>query len=125
MAEALNRVRVLVVDDHTDSRDMLEQALQFLGAQVIAVSTAEAAAARLADADIVVTDYALPGHDGVWLLEQIRASRLGIPAILLSGFAASQVPAAAAAPFTLRILKPIDPLELGRHIASVLERAPS
>lgn len=124
MAEALNRVRVLVVEDHTDSRDMLEQALQFLGAQVIAVSTAEAAAARLADADIVVTDYALPGHNGVWLLEQIGASRPGIPAILLSGFAASQVPAVAAAPFTLRILKPIDPLELGRRIATVLERTP-
>jgi hypothetical protein len=47
-----------------------------------------------------------------------------IPTILLSGFAAIQVPAVAEAPFTLKILKPIDPLELGRQVALVMGRSP-
>jgi CheY-like chemotaxis protein len=123
MASLLDGVRVIVVEDHADSGDILEQSLSFLGATVIAVTTAEAAAARLEEADVVVTDYALPGHDGVWLLERINASALGIPAILLSGFAASHVQAVADAPFALKLLKPIDPLELGRQIGIVLGRS--
>ena len=59
LADPLAGIRVLVVEDHSDSRNMLEEALEFLGATVIAVMTAEAAAARLADADVVVTDFAL------------------------------------------------------------------
>src|SRR5256885_8371016 len=97
-------IRVLVVEDHTDSRDMLAEALAFLEASVITVITAEAGAARLADADIVVTDYALPGHDGIWLLDEINGSSRPIPAILVSGFAASQVQAGAAPVFPPNIL---------------------
>src|SRR5258707_10754648 len=120
MAESLTGIRVLVVEDHSDSRDMLEQALGFLGATVITVMTAEAAATRLADADVVVTDYALPGHDGIWLLGQITGSPRPVPAILVSGFAASQVQAVADSPFALKLLKPVDPFELRRQIALVM-----
>jgi len=116
-------IRVLVVEDHTDSRDMLEEALAFLGATVTTVMTAEDGAARFGDADVVVTDYALPGHDGIWLLDEINGSPRPIPAILVSGFAASQVQAVADAMFALKILKPVDPFELGRQIALVLRQA--
>src|SRR4051794_18628543 len=123
--KVLAGIRILVVEDHSDSRDMLEEALVFLGASVISVAMAEAAAARLGEADVVVTDYALPGHDGVWLLEQIKASALGIPVILVSGYAPSQIPTVAAAPFVLKLLKPIDPLDLGRQMGGVGGRGPS
>lgn len=102
---------------------MLEESLRFLSASVITVATAEAAMARLGEVDVVVTDYALPGgHDGVWLLEQMRTEAPGVPAILLSGYAASQVQAVADAPFALKLLKPIDPLELARQVGLVLGR---
>ena len=104
---------------------MLEEALQFLGATVISVMTAEAAVGRVADADVVVTDYALPGHNGVWLLDQIKGSPRPVPTILVSGFAASQVKAVADGLFALKILKPVDPFELGRQIASILRQASS
>ena len=124
MSTLLSGLCVLVVEDHSDSRDMLEEGLSFLGARVITVATAEAAVGRLVDADVVVTDYAMPGHTGVWLLNQIQALPRTIPTILLSGFAAIQVPAVADAAFTLKILKPIDPLELGRQVALVVGRSP-
>jgi CheY-like chemotaxis protein len=118
----LTGVRVLVVDDHSDSRDMVEEALHFLGATVITAPSAEAAATRLAEADVITTDYALPGHDGVWLFEQVQQSHLGIPVILVSGFAANQIQAVDNTPFALKLVKPIDPLELGRRIGIRLLR---
>ena len=125
MAESLAGIRILVVEDHSDSRDMLREALGFFGATVITLETAEAAAGRLADVDVVVTDYALPGHNGLWLLDQITRSPRPVPTILVSGFAASQIKGIADALFALKILKPVDPFELGRQIASVLRQAPS
>jgi CheY-like chemotaxis protein len=122
MTTPLSGLCVLVVDDHSDSRDIFEHCFAHLGARVIAVSTAEAGLARIAEADVLVTDYLLPGRDGVWLLEQARAVK-ELPVVLVSGFTGSQVPAVAAAPFTLKILKPIDPLELGWQIALVMGRA--
>jgi len=122
MPDSLAGIRVLVVEDHTDSRDMLEEALQFLKATVTTARTAEAAAARLAEADVVVTDYALPGHDGIWLLDQINSCVRPVPVILVSGFAATQVPAVAEAVFALKLLKPVDPFELGRQIALVMRQ---
>src|SRR3954468_10695563 len=110
MAGSLAGVRVLVVEDHSDSRDMLEEALGYLGATVITVMTAEDAATRVGDADIVVTDYALPGRDGIWLLDQIKGSPRPVPTILLSGFASIQNKEVAEAVFALKLLKPVDPL---------------
>ena len=37
--------------------------------------TAEDGAARFADDDVVVTDYALLGHDGIWLLDEINGPK--------------------------------------------------
>ena len=122
MNTPLNGLCVLVVEDHSDSRDMFEQALAYLGATVITAATAEAGLARLQEADVLVTDDALPGHDGVWLLERAHTVKPQMPVFLLSGFAASQVPAVAAAAFTLKILKPIDPLELGWQMALAMDR---
>ena len=121
MPTPLSGLRVLLVEDHSDSRDMFEESLAYLGAKVITAPTAEAGLARIAEVDVVVTDFALPGHDGIWLLEQIRAAT-NVPVVLVSGFAASHIPAMAAAPFTLKLLKPIDPLELGGQIALLMGR---
>jgi CheY-like chemotaxis protein len=55
-----------------DSREILAHALTLEGATVTAVSAAREALARLPKADIVLTDLAMPGDDGVWLLEQVN-----------------------------------------------------
>jgi CheY-like chemotaxis protein len=68
MSANLTGIRVVVVEDHGDSRETLEQMLRFYGAVVMTVSTASDALAIAPDADIIVTDFALPpGKDGVWL----------------------------------------------------------
>jgi CheY-like chemotaxis protein len=119
LAESLNGVRILLVEDHGDTLDLLQQVLRHLGATVTAVLTARDAIALVADADVVVTDFKLPGEDGVWLLEEVNQQPRPVPVLLVSGFAEYQIPELASAPFARKLLKPIDPEELGRIIGDV------
>ncbi len=125
MPDRLAGVRVVVVEDHGDSREILEQMLGFYGAVVTTVSTALDALAAASDADIIVTDFALPpGEDGVWLLEQVNRQPRRIPVVLVSGFHERQVTRLAAAPFARKLLKPIEPERLCQEIAEVLRGQP-
>lgn len=113
--EILAGLRILVVDDHADTRDLFQEAFAFLGAKVIATKSAEDALQSLAHADVVVTDFALPGKGGAWLLAQVNASARPIPVVLVSGYSTAAV---AEAPFALKLLKPVDPWDLARAIRS-------
>ena len=121
MPDRLVGVRVLVVEDHGDSREILTQMLRFYGAIVTTASTALDALSAVPDAHIVVTDFALPpGEDGVWLLEQVNGHPRPVPVILVSGFSETQNERLAAAPFARKLLKPIEPEKLCQEIADVL-----
>jgi CheY-like chemotaxis protein len=65
-------IRILLVEDDADSREILAQTLTAEGATVTAVSTAAEALPLVASADIIVTDYAFPREDAVWLLERVN-----------------------------------------------------
>ena len=124
MRDTLAGIRVLVVEDHSDSRDILEQMLRFCGAVVSTASTAVDALAAVPLADIIVTDFALPpAEDGVWLLEQVNQLPRRIPVVLVSGFSEHHDERLAAAPFALKLLKPIEPEKLCEEIARVLRRS--
>jgi CheY-like chemotaxis protein len=63
MPQSLAGIRILVVEDDDDSREILAQVLILEGATVTAVSTARQALALLSKADIVLTDVAIaPNH---------------------------------------------------------------
>jgi CheY-like chemotaxis protein len=112
--------RVLIVEDHADSRHILEQCLMSIGVTVLTAGTAEDALERLDGVEVVVTDFALPGESGVWLLERINESPRPLPVILLSGFAETQIKAVAQAPFARKLLKPFDPWDLAKEIGNLL-----
>jgi CheY-like chemotaxis protein len=117
-------IRIVIAEDHDDTRDILEQVLGQLGAAVTAVTGAREALGMVRSADIIVTDFLMPGEDGVWLLEQVNQHPRPIPVIVVSGFAESQVPRLAEAPFVRKLLKPVDPWELGDIIGDVLRGKP-
>ena len=123
MAELLTGIRVVVVDDHDDSRELLEQALRFHGASVTSVASAADALEAIAGAHVVITDLALPGEDGIWLLEQVNRLEHPIPVIVVSGYAEVQHDRLAAAPFARKLLKPIEPDRVCGALLEVL-RAP-
>ena len=73
----LDGLTILVVDDHRDTVDMLQEYLSAAGATVLGAATAKAALA-LAETnslDAVLIDLRMPGEDGWWFLRALRASR--------------------------------------------------
>ena len=120
MTEPLTGIRVLIVEDHADTRELLQQSLTAEGAVVIATATARDALVDIHNADVVVTDLAMPNNDGIWLLQEINSLSHPVPVIALSGFHESQNSELRAAPFVRKLLKPVGPSELSRVIREVL-----
>ncbi|HEY1584575.1 MAG TPA: ATP-binding protein, partial [Polyangia bacterium] len=126
----LRDIRVLVVDDDEDSRDMLTMVFEQYGAAVErAASAAEALAAiERRPPSILLSDVGMPGEDGHALIRRVReaerASGRCLPAIALTGYATAEDGARAlAAGFQLHIAKPVDPAELLMLVSRLLDGA--
>jgi CheY-like chemotaxis protein len=113
-------IRVLVVEDHDDSRDLLEQVLAHVGALVVASPSADEALAHVGEVDVVITDIAMPGHDGFWLLHEIQRRHRSMPVIAVSGYSDLQERALREAAFVRVLRKPIDPWVLCHEVAAAL-----
>jgi CheY-like chemotaxis protein len=88
-ARPLAGVSVLYVEDDDDVREVMAMVLERFGAIVRPVATAtEALALFLGDPPaVVLADIAMPGHDGFWLLREVRARR-DAPAVPFIAFTA-------------------------------------
>jgi CheY-like chemotaxis protein len=118
VAGPLRGVRVLAVDDHDDSRDLLAMALGYAGAVVATASSAREALPLIPEVEIVVTDMSMPGEDGAWLLAQVEQSRRPVPVIVLTGFA--DLYDFTGVNFARVLRKPFDPWHLCQEIRAVL-----
>lgn len=70
--------RILLVEDSDDLRTLMVLILEAEGYRVDSARSAEDALRLLCEQryDLVLSDYALPGHDGVWLLQEAVAREL-------------------------------------------------
>ena len=112
-------LRVLVVDDDEDARELVATVLAFSDVAVVMASSAAEALERFEDQapDVLVSDIGMPGTDGYALLEEIRkrpAERGGrTPAIALTAFARLEDRTRALlAGYNMHVAKPIEPSEL-------------
>lgn len=120
----LEGVRVLVVEDEPDARELLTTVLAGKGANVSAASDASQALAMFESCspDVVVSDIEMPGQDGCALIRQLRKCG-DVPAIAVSGFAAQKdADRALDAGFDVHVAKPIEPRELVRRILALSGR---
>jgi CheY-like chemotaxis protein len=120
----LDGLRVLLVDDVDVARECLALFLRRRGAEVISVSSVAEALSALGEArpDVLVSDIAMPGRDGLSLIESIRGSHgPRIPAAALSAYARPEErERALAAGFDMHLSKPVGEETL---VASVLALA--
>lgn len=110
----LDGVRVLVVDDAHNVREVVTDILTQDGAKVTAVDSAEEALAALQRErpDVLLSDLAMPGKGGYWLIGQVRAlppERGGVtPAAALTAYTGPEHRASVLrAGFQLHVEKPI------------------
>ncbi len=128
VGSSLHGLRVLVVEDEPDSRDLLRAMLGASGADVTAVSTVREAMAHVDThpSDLLVVDIGLPDEDGFALIREIRAREHGnvssIPAMALTACARPEDRAKAlAAGFQIHVAKPVNLEEFLKSVA-VLSR---
>ena len=123
MHDPLKGRRILIVDDHADTLDMLSQACESQLAEAVSASSAREALTLAASVrpDALITDIGLRGEDGVWLLQEVRRLHPTLPVIALTGRSPED---ALAAGFDAVLLKPTDPWQLCDELRRVLrERA--
>jgi len=126
----LSGVKVLVVDDETDARDLIQRVLSDCNAEVLTAGSA-ADALLLVESEkpnVLVSDIGMPDIDGYELLKRVRtleqSSGGRIPAIALTAFARSEDRTRALrAGFLMHVSKPVEPSELIATVASVTGRS--
>ncbi len=126
----LNGIKVLVVDDESDVRELVRQLLEGHGAAVLtAGSTAEALAiAATTSIGLLISDLGMPTEDGYDLIRKIRdlPAECGgrVPAIALTAYARSEDRTQALiAGFQMHLAKPVESKELLATVASLAGRA--
>jgi CheY-like chemotaxis protein len=126
----LDGVRVLVVDDELDARDLAGALLREQGAQVRCCASAVEALALLGELrpHALVSDIGMPGLDGYELVRRVRALPGGaaIRAVALTAYAEHEHRARALeAGFERHLPKPFEAGKLVEAIAELVKGAPS
>ena len=127
--DRLDGLRILVVDDEADTRELLRQGLEYCGATVKVVGTAaETIDALLSSVpDILISDIGMPGTDGYDLIRQVRAlppdRGAKVPAIALTAYTRIEDRLQALrAGYDMHVPKPVELAELCAVAASVARR---
>ena len=125
--DLLKDLRILVVEDEKDTRELLVMALEGCGAKVTStVSVPEALAAfENATPDVIVSDIGLPGEDGYSFIRKVRARNGGgrVPAAAVTAYAgAEDRRRALESGFQTHLAKPVDPSELVATVARLAGR---
>lgn len=127
--ERLDGVRVLVVDDETDAREMIRIGLGQCGAEVTTAASVQEAleALKAARPEIMISDIGMPDEDGYELIKRVRALAVEdggrVPAIALTAYARTEDRLRALrAGYQMHVTKPVDLPELVAVMASLIQR---
>jgi CheY-like chemotaxis protein len=127
--QELGGLRILVVDDEPDVREVLCAALAIWGAEVFSTESAAGALAQMTSIrpDVLVCDIGMPDMDGYTLMRELRArppSAGGLtPAIAVTGFARPEdMSRAMAAGYQVHVAKPVDLGTFAQKIAKLVGR---
>jgi PAS domain S-box-containing protein len=126
---SLTGLRVLVLDDEPDTRELLITMLSGCDAMVKATASADEALAALAEwqPDVLISDIEMPGVDGYSFIRQVRTHEAvaggKIPAVALTAHARTEDRLRALqAGFQIHISKPVEPSALTEAVAGLTGR---
>jgi PAS domain S-box-containing protein len=123
----LRNVRVMLVDDDVDTRDVVSTVLRQVGAEVLTVDSASQALAHIETQapDVIIADIGMPDEDGYAFIQKVRrveADRGGqLPAIALTAYARKEDrERALAAGYRMHLSKPFNPIAIVQAIAQLV-----
>jgi signal transduction histidine kinase/CheY-like chemotaxis protein len=124
---ALAGLKLMLVDDESDARDLVEDILRGAGARVVSAGSAREALLKFAQAqpDVLLSDIGMPDENGYDLIRQVRTLPIesggGVPAIALTAFARPEDRSRAlAAGYQLHLAKPVEQAELLAAVSSLV-----
>jgi PAS domain S-box-containing protein len=120
----LERMRVLLVEDHADTARTLARLLRAAGLEIVAAGDVASAirAAEHERFDVLVSDLGLPDGDGYQVMNAVRARRV-IPGIAMSGYGMEEdMQKSRQAGFSEHLVKPIEVSQLIASIRRVTDR---
>ncbi|HLA11421.1 MAG TPA: ATP-binding protein [Pyrinomonadaceae bacterium] len=127
---SLDGLRVLVVDDEPEARQIISTVISRTGAEVKVCESVPEAMRALVEwrPDILMSDIAMPGEDGYSLISKVRSLPLdqggGIPAAAFTAYARDEDrQRALEAGYQMHIAKPISSVQLVTMIARLAGRA--
>jgi signal transduction histidine kinase/DNA-binding response OmpR family regulator len=122
---SLGGLRVLLIDDEPDAREVVSEILRRCGGNVTTAASAREGlvAVRAGGVDVLISDIAMPDEDGYWFIRALRslpAEEGGqLPAIALTAYAREEDRQRALdAGFQNHVAKPVEP----NHLAQALAR---
>jgi len=126
----LDGVRVLVVDDDSDTRQMLKAVLSECQADVITAASAAEAIKEIEQRkpDVLVSDLGMPDQDGYELIKKVRETESAdhtakVPALALTAYAkAEDRVRALAGGYQVHLAKPVEPAEFVLVVANLAGR---
>ena len=128
--ERLDGLKVLVVDDEPDARELLRAGIGQCGAEVLTAGSAREALETIERErpHLLISDIGMPGEDGYELIRKVRALPAGgvgrVPAIALTAYARTEDRLRALrAGYQMHMPKPVELAELVAVMASLIGRS--
>jgi two-component system cell cycle response regulator DivK len=126
MSKKNERLRVLLVDDYPDAREMYSEYLQFSGFDVVEATNGMEALKSAVESspDIILMDLSLPVMDGWEATRRLKADErtASIPVVALTGHALAGISEGAKrAGCDAFVTKPCLPEDLVKEIHNVLD----
>jgi signal transduction histidine kinase/CheY-like chemotaxis protein len=121
---ARRAAKILLVDDEDIVRFATADMLRDIGYQVVEAASGSQALAAIrggVDVDLLVTDYLMPGITGAALITELRATGHTLPALLITGYAATGADVPGDVP---RLAKPFRQVDLAARVDALLHQPP-
>jgi two-component system, OmpR family, response regulator len=117
-------LRVLLVEDDDDNRELMAEVLASSGCEVLSAATGQEGLKTLSESsvDVVVTDVGMPGMGGLEVARAAKAIAPTVPVVIVTGWAEREDVASARGKQVDAILvKPVDPDALAQTVTDVAQ----
>ncbi len=117
-------LRVLLVEDDDDNRELMAEVLTASGCQVMSAASGQEGLKTLSEhsVDVVVTDVGMPGMGGLEMAKAAKAIAPAVPVVIVTGWAErDDITRARGREVDAVLIKPVDPDALTQTVSEVAQ----